>query len=87
MNQEKNQKQQSNGSTLNHTKGGSQLKRSPGGKSNNGGGEYIESEQTMTKTKTHEIVYIQRDYVPMEQHYNYKPDKDRGYGCSRCSIF
>lgn len=32
-------------------------------------------------------VYIHRDYVPVETHYKYKPDKERGYGCSNCFIF
>ncbi|CDW76159.1 UNKNOWN [Stylonychia lemnae] len=35
----------------------------------------------------HEKVYISRDFVPVEQHYHYKPEKDRGYGCNNCSIF
>ncbi|CDW77158.1 UNKNOWN [Stylonychia lemnae] len=51
---------------------------------------YIPSSKNQHKTKktaTHETVYIQRDYIPVEQHYSYKPEKDRGYGCQNCSIF
>ena len=36
---------------------------------------------------SHEKVYIRSEYIPLETNYYYKEGKDRGYGCSNCSVF
>ena len=45
------------------------------------------SQSERTGVPGHDRVYIHRDYIPMEYHYKYKPEKERGYGCQQCSIF
>ena len=48
---------------------------------------YDNSPVRVNKKKQQELeerydkVYIRKDFLPIEHHYMYKPEKDRGYGC------
>ncbi len=85
------QKASHNQSSSAASKSGYSSKRTPNQtqkiKSRTETGNNSQTENNETEAPGHDRVYIHRDYIPMEYHLKFKPEKDRGYGCSQCSVF